>query len=168
VEILYKPFDKRYHLAFNLFEVRKRAFDQKFDFLDYQVSTGHLSFNYELWNGISADISCGRYLAKDDGCTLDLSRETPSGFTSGVWVTLTDVPFELFGEGSFDKGFYWRIPFDLLSGGKYSGRRIDYRLRPLTRDGGQKLRFGKSLTGSMFNTNQLEFSNDWDGHLFLE
>ncbi len=168
VEILYKPFDKRYHVAFNLFEVRKRAFDQKFDFLDYQVSTGHLSFNYELWSGISADISCGRYLAKDDGCTFELSRETPSGFTSGVWVTLTDVPFELFGEGSFDKGFYWRIPFDLLSGGKYSGRRIDYKLRPLTRDGGQKLRFGKSLTGSMFNTNQLEFSNDWDGHLFLE
>lgn len=164
IEMLYKPFDKRYTVGFNIFEVKKRGFDQKFKFLDYQTSTGHINFTYELLNGIKADISYGRYLAKDDGFTFDFSRRSSSGFKAGVWVTQTNISAQVFGEGSFDKGFYWQIPFDTFTG-KYSGRHLDYMLRPLTRDGGQKLMFGKSLNGSIFNSNQLELNRDWPGHI---
>jgi hypothetical protein len=56
----------------------------------------------------------------------------------GLWTTITDVSAEDFGEGSFDKGMFFKIPFDGLFGrntrGSYSAR-----IRPIQRDGGQRL-----------------------------
>ena len=50
----------------------------------------------------------GKYLAGDKGLTLDLSRRfQESGFTLGVFATKTNLSAEEFGEGSFDKGFYF-------------------------------------------------------------
>ena len=56
----------------------------------------------------------------------------------GLWATKTDVSAEDFGEGSFDKGLFLRVPFQSLFGGK---TRSSYtaRLRPVQRDGGQRL-----------------------------
>ena len=56
----------------------------------------------------------------------------------GLWATKTDVSAEDFGEGSFDKGIYFRIPFNVLLG---TSSRSNYsmRLRPIQRDGGQRL-----------------------------
>ena len=47
--------------------------------------------------------------------TFDLSRQSINGFEGGFYFSLTDVSAELFGEGAFDKGFYFEIPFDLFS-----------------------------------------------------
>ena len=88
--------------------------------------------------GIESNISYGRYLAKDDGFTFDLGRRTRSGFKAGIYFTRTNVSAETFGEGSFDKGFYFQIPMDLFSTG-YSGNYSTFKLSPLTRDGGAKL-----------------------------
>ncbi|MFX5839590.1 YjbH domain-containing protein, partial [Acinetobacter baumannii] len=54
------------------------------------------------------------------------------------FATLTDVSREEFGEGSFDKGIYVSIPFDLMLL-RSSRAKATMTWNPLTRDGGQML-----------------------------
>ena len=51
----------------------------------------------------------GQYLAEDKGATLELRRTFDNGWKVGVWATKTDVSAKDFGEGSFDKGLYFRF-----------------------------------------------------------
>ena len=82
-EILYKPFDSNFMIGLEAYRVKKRAFNQKLSFLDYETTTGHINLNYYFDQlGIIANLSFGKYLAKDEGYTLDLSRITDSGFRS--------------------------------------------------------------------------------------
>jgi hypothetical protein len=164
IETLYKPFSKNYSLGFEIFHVKQRSFDQRFSFKDYSTVTGHLNFGYSLPLGIESNISFGRYLAKDDGFTFDLGRRTRSGFKAGVYFTRTNVSAETFGEGSFDKGFYFQIPMDLFSTG-YSGNYSTFNLSPLTRDGGAKLIHDKDLKGLIYNSTYRELSQQWRGLL---
>ncbi|MDA8673825.1 YjbH domain-containing protein [Gammaproteobacteria bacterium] len=164
IETLYKPFRKNYSLGFELFHVKQRSFDQRFSFQDYSTVTGHFNFGYSLPLGIESNISFGRYLAKDDGFTFDLSRRTRSGFKAGIYFTRTNVSAETFGEGSFDKGFYFQIPMDLFSTG-YSGNYSTFKLSPLTRDGGAKLIHDKDLKGLIYNSTYRELSQQWRGLL---
>ena len=76
-------------------------------------------------------ISYGEYLAGDEGFTLELSRSYLNGVEFGVFASLTDVTSEQFGEGSFDKGIFFKIPV--------FGNLINYTWRPLTKDPGAKL-----------------------------
>jgi len=162
VEALYKPFEKNYSLGFEIFHVKQRSFDQRFSFKDYSTVTGHLNFGYSFPLGIESNISFGRYLAKDDGFTFDLSRRTRAGFKAGIYFTRTNVSAETFGEGSFDKGFYFQIPMDLFSTG-YSGNYSTFKLSPLTRDGGAKLIHDKDLKGLIYNSTYRELSQQWSG-----
>ena len=162
VEFLYKPFDKKYSFGIELFDVKQRSYKQRFDFLEYRTTTGHFSFDYQLPMGIIANLSLGRYLAKDDGYTLDLSRRTKSGFLTGFYFTRTDVPAELFGEGSFDKGFYFQFPLDIFSN-DYRGDYTTFKFAPLTRDGGAKLIYEKSLRGLIYNSTYSDLNEQWNG-----
>ncbi|MDA7541788.1 YjbH domain-containing protein [Gammaproteobacteria bacterium] len=164
IETLYKPFDKNYSLGFEIFHVKQRSFEQRFSFKDYNTVTGHLNFGYSLPLGIESNISYGRYLAKDDGFTFDLGRRTRSGFKAGIYFTRTNVSAETFGEGSFDKGFYFQIPMDLFST-SYSGNYSTFKLSPLTRDGGAKLIHDKDLKGLIYNSTYRELSQQWRGLL---
>jgi hypothetical protein len=164
IETLYKPFRKNYSLGFELFYVKQRSFDQRFSFKDYATVTGHLNFGYSLPLGIESNISFGRYLAKDDGFTFDLSRRTRSGFKAGIYFTRTNVSAETFGEGSFDKGFYFQIPMDLFST-SYNGNYSTFKISPLTRDGGAKLIHDKDLKGLIYNSTYRELSQQWRGLL---
>ena len=164
IETLYKPFDKNYSLGFEIFHVKQRSFDQRFSFQDYNTVTGHLNFGLSLPFGVESNISFGRYLAKDDGFTFDLSRRTKSGFKAGIYFTRTNVSAETFGEGSFDKGFYFQIPMDLFST-SYSGNYSTFKLSPLTRDGGAKLIHDKDLKGLIYNSTYRELSQQWRGLL---
>ena len=57
----------------------------------------------------------GRFLAKDSGIHLDLSRSFKSGFRIGAFrIAKTDISYAEFGEGSFDKGFYFSLPIDIF------------------------------------------------------
>ena len=119
--------------------VKQRDFDRRFELLDYDVVTGHVSaywaspfYNYDV------AIHAGRYLAKDLGATFEARRTFRNGWQVGVWASLTDVPFEDFGEGSFDKGLFFQVPLDGLFGGKTRGT-FATRMRPIQRDGGQRL-----------------------------
>jgi hypothetical protein len=164
IETLYKPFGKNYSLGFELFHVKQRSFDQRFSFKDYGTVTGHLNFGYSLPLGIESNISYGRYLAKDDGFTFDLGRRTRSGFKAGIYFTRTNVSAETFGEGSFDKGFYFQVPMDLFST-SYSGNYSTFKISPLTRDGGAKLIHDKDLKGLIYNSTYRELSQQWRGLL---
>ncbi len=163
-QFLYKPFAKNYSMSLDAFYVKRRSFDQRFNFLEYETATGHLNFTYYFPFGIESNISVGRYLAKDIGYTFDLSRSTKSGFKSGFYFTRTDVPKEIFGEGSFDKGFYFQFPLDLFSN-NYNNKYSTFKLSPLTRDGGAKLLFEKDLRGMIYNSSFRELSNQYKGYL---
>ena len=163
-EILYKPLNKRFSLGAEYYYVKQRDFDQLFDFRDYETGTGHLNFEYKFTEGINLNLSYGKYLAKDVGYTFDLSRKTKSGFKAGFWFTRTNVSAEVFGEGSFDKGFYFQIPTDLFLR-KYRPGYTNFRLRPLTRDGGQKLNQGNELRGMLMNKQKYDFRDQWSNFL---
>ena len=160
-EFLYTPFKNNFYINLNSFYVKQREFDQKLEFRDYETSTGHLSLGYIFPKGVESKISYGRYLAKDDGYTFDLSRELNSGFRAGFYFTRTDVPSEIFGEGSFDKGFYFKFPLDLFTK-DYIGGYTEFKLSPLTRDGGAKLVYGKDLQGLIHNSTKYRLRRNWD------
>ena len=163
-ELLYKPFNKNYNVGFELFHVKQRTFDQRFNFQEYKTVTGHISFGYIFAAGIESNLSFGRYLAKDDGYTLDIGRRTHSGFKAGIYFTRTNISAERFGEGSFDKGFYFQIPMDLFNN-SYKGNYSTFKLAPLTRDGGAKLIHDKDLRGLIYNATRYELNNQWNGFL---
>ena len=103
----------------------------------------------------------GKYLAGDKGLTLDLSRRYNSGFVLGVFATKTNLSAIEFGEGSFDKGFYFSIPTKLFYPDFRSGV-ISFGLHPLTKDGGAFLTQNNSLFALFGETNQSSIARDWD------
>jgi len=146
-EVLYRRFDSNFAIGANAYHVKKRDFNQMFDLLDYQTNTGHITLYFqEPFSNILVKIIGGRYLAEDSGITLDLSRRFKSGLQMGVFATRTDISKEEFGEGSFDKGFYFFMPIDVFSR-NYSRKLSGFGMTPLTRDGGQRLYPGYELYG---------------------
>ena len=90
-------------------------------------------------------VHAGRYLAKDRGYTFEARPTFDSGFSLGGFFTRTNVSAADFGEGSFDKGLFFRIPFNGILPGNTRGS-YTTTLRPLERDGGRRLEgFGGSL-----------------------
>ncbi|MEL0027762.1 MAG: YjbH domain-containing protein [Perlucidibaca sp.] len=139
VEWLYRPQGQRWALGVDVNAVQQRDFEQDFGFRDYHTATGHVTAYVDTGlEDIQAKIQVGRYLAGDNGVTVDLSRRFRNGVSMGAFATLTDVSRADFGEGSFDKGIYVRIPFDLLLSTS-SRRSATMTWDPLTRDGGQRL-----------------------------
>ena len=144
-EVLYRPFAENWAVGANINRVKQRGFDQQFSFRDYEVTTGHVTlYHYFYPLAIESEVSVGRYLAGDVGGTVSMARVFDSGARIGVFATKTDVSSEEFGEGSFDKGFFFSIPLDLLLP-KSTRLGVGASFRPLTRDGGQKVRDGRRL-----------------------
>jgi len=138
-EVLYRPIDRRWAIGGDVFWVKQRGFDQRFDFRHYNVVTGHLNLYYELpFYGLEAAVHAGRFLARDLGASFELARRFANGIVVGAFATLTDVSYADFGEGSFDKGVFVTVPLDLVSPFRTRERRT-LALRPLTADGGQRL-----------------------------
>ncbi len=160
-EIYYRPFDRNFSASIQLHKVRQREYKQKFGFRDYKVETGHFGFYYDFPKGVNAQILIGKYLAGDKGATLDLSRRFKNGFTLGVFATKTDLSAEEFGEGSFDKGFYFSIPMDLFFT-EYRQGDIAFGLHPLTKDGGAILNHLNPLYSLFGDTKINSILRDWD------
>ena len=144
-EILWKPEDQSWGVGGELNWVQQRDFEGYFGFQDYDVVTGHGSLYWDTgFYGLAAQVDAGRYLAGDWGGTFTLKRRFANGWEVGAFFTLTDVPFDDFGEGSFDRGITLTIPFNwmlpLEGRGAYSTV-----IRPLTRDGGQRLDISNRL-----------------------
>jgi hypothetical protein len=146
-EILYQPFRSRLAYGFSANWVKQRGYDKSFSHLDYDTVTAFASVYWATpWYNYDVAIHMGRFLAKDVGSKFEIRRTFDNGWSIGAWATLTDVPFEEFGEGSFDKGIRIQVPLHSLSG---SNSRSSYRtaIRSIQRDGGQML---ENFTGLLW------------------
>ena len=161
-EILYKPFDSRIAIGTEFNMVKQRAFDQRFKFKEYKTNTKFLNISYyEPKTNILVKWSYGKYLAGDKGYSLDFSRRMPSGWRAGFFFTRTDVSAELFGEGSFDKGFYLIVPHNIFNKG-YSKNSTGVNFRPMTRDGGQRLELQNRLIDSFYGSTRIDIEESWE------
>ena len=159
-EIYYRPFDSNLSTSFQFHKVKQRGFKQRFDFKDYEVETGHLSFYYDFPAGVNLQLMMGKYLAGDKGATIDISRRFDTGFTLGIFATKTNLSSEEFGEGSFDKGFYFSIPIDSFFPDYRQGN-ISFGLHPLTKDGGSSLNLMNPLHSLYGDTKKNSVLRDW-------
>jgi len=159
-EVLWKPVDSRLALGAELNYAVQREFDSGFGFQDYDVVTGHASAYYDLGGGYLGQVDAGRYLAGDWGATFGLDREFGNGFTVGAFFTLTDVSFDDFGEGSFDKGIRISVPLSWLAG-EPSQRGFGTTIRPTTRDGGARLDVRNRLYGLTRDYHGPELQDNW-------
>ncbi len=159
-EVLYQPFQSRLAFGLSANFVKQRDFDRTLKHLDYKTATSFASvywatpfYNYDI------ALHAGRYLAKDRGATLEIRRTFDNGWMIGFWATKTNVSAEDFGEGSFDKGLFIKIPFNGFLG---VNSRANYtaRIRPVQRDGGQYLEdFSGRIWWDIRNARYDVFSN---------
>ncbi len=163
-ELLYRPFNRRFSYGLTLHRVFQRGYPQRFSLRDYRTTTGHLGIYTDLPGQVNAQILVGKYLAGDKGATIDLSRRFSTGFTIGVFATKTNLSSEEFGEGSFDKGFYFSIPVKLFYSDYRSGN-ISFGLHPLTKDGGALLNQHNALFSLLGDTNFNAIERDWSNFL---
>jgi hypothetical protein len=147
-EWMWRPAGSPLSLSVDVNRVRQRAFEQDFAFRDYEVTTGHATMRWNTgWQGVVLAASAGQYLAGDRGVTLDISRTFSNGVAMGAFATKTNVSAQAFGEGTFDKGVYMSIPFDVLLAKSTNGY-ANLVWKPLTRDGGAKLLRSPTLYGA--------------------
>jgi hypothetical protein len=139
-ELLYRPVDSNLAFGFDINYVKQRSYENEVNFFDYKVLTGHANIYWQptFLKDTLVTIKAGQYLAKDKGVTFDFAKRFHSGIVVGAYASITNVSAEEYGEGSFTKGFYLTIPFDLFSlkPSKGSGK-IPWI--PISRDGGQAL-----------------------------
>ncbi|EKE74331.1 hypothetical protein B30_01355 [Celeribacter baekdonensis B30] len=159
-EVLWKPVNGPLALGAELNYVKKRDFDQMFGFQDYDIVTGHASAYYDFGRGYLGQLDVGRYLAGDYGATFSVDREFDNGFRVGAFFTLTDVSFEDFGEGSFDKGIRFSVPVDWLTGAATQGG-YGTTIRPVVRDGGARLDVRNRLYDVVRNSHTNELEDRW-------
>jgi hypothetical protein len=139
-ELLYRPIDSNLAFGFDLNYVQQRSYENDFDLFDYKVLTGHANIYWQppFLPDTLLTLNVGQYLAKDKGVTVDFAKRFDSGIVVGAYAAFTNVSSEEYGEGSFTKGFYLSIPFDLFSLKPSKGQgRLPWV--PIARDGGQAL-----------------------------
>ena len=159
-ELLWYPINSRIALGTEINYVRQRDFDMLLGFQSYDVLTGHASAYYDLGGNFHAQIDAGRYLAGDWGATFALDREFNNGFKVGAFFTLTDVSFDDFGEGSFDKGIRLEIPLSWFTG-RPSHITLGQTIRPVLRDGGARLRVRNRLYDYTRNDRATKLAGQW-------
>lgn len=159
-EALWKPANSPLAFGTEVNRVKKRDFDQLFDFRDYEVTTGHVSAYYEFTQGFTAQVDVGRYLAGDVGATVTLAREFANGWQIGAYATKTDLSAEEFGEGSFDKGVTLSIPLGWATG-QASRDRVSTNIRSLSRDGGSRLNVNGRLYDRVRESHTVDLYEGW-------
>ena len=161
-EVLYRPFSSNYGIGAELWQVQQREFDMIFGTRDYSTLTGHINLYYkEPRSQVIFRIKGGKFLAKDSGINFDFSRRFKRGLRIGAYFARTDISKFEFGEGSFDKGFYFYVPLESLFE-SYSKRNTGYGLRPITRDGAAYLNHSLHLWGVSEQGQKLNLNRDID------
>ncbi|HHQ4567133.1 TPA: YjbH domain-containing protein [Aeromonas hydrophila] len=147
-EVLYRPYGKTWAIGLDANWVKQRDWNNTLKMADYDVMTGHITAYWQLpfMSNVTAKVSVGQYLAGDKGATFDFSKRFDSGVVLGGYATFTNVSAEEYGEGSFTKGIYVTIPFDLMLL-KPTTAKGSIGWVPLTRDGGQMLSRKNGLYG---------------------
>ena len=159
-EVLYRPLDQDWSFGVDVNYARQRDPYDRTGLLDYAVWTGHASLYYQpkkwLPNSL-VQIHAGQFLAGDRGVQVTFEHKFDSGIITGAFAAKTNVSAADFGEGSFNKGFFISIPFDLLQL-RHSRGRGTIAWVPITRDGGQMLMREHRLIG--FTDDRSRFYTD--------
>ncbi len=159
-ELLWRPEGARWGIGVDAYHVWQRDFDRLFGLQSYRAFTGHISLYYQSpWYNLNFTLRAGQYLARDRGITLEITRRFSTGVEIGAFATKTNVSSAQFGEGSFDKGIIIRIPLSWVAPIETQAF-LPMDLRPLQRDGGQRLagdatlweRTRRSSEGEILNT----------------
>ena len=157
-EVLYRPLDSNWAIGADMNVIYQRDPESWFGIYDQptqknadygrdyvvmdQGTTGFVTAYYTpkwtMLDNTLFKVGVGKFLAGDLGTRIDFSKQFKSGVIAGAYVSVTDMSAEEFGEGSFTKGFYISIPFDIMTV-KPSGNRANFNWQPITRDGGQVL-----------------------------
>lgn len=157
-EVLYRPLNSNWALGVDATYIKQRDPDSWFGFYDqdhqdggaygrdYTVvssgvtgfATAYYSPQWSFLKNTLLKVGVGQFLAGDKGTRIDFSKQFDSGVIAGAYASFTDLSAEEFGEGSYTKGFYLSIPFDIMTV-KPSKNRAMFNWQPLTRDGGQML-----------------------------
>ena len=137
-EVIWKNNKRPYGFGLDIAQVQKRGTDGGFKLKNEHFNTYLASVYYDLQNDWIIKIDGGRYLAGDFGSTISIKRSFNNGWEFGAYATLTDVPFETWGEGSFDKGITIKAPINWFTG-KKSRSYANAIIKPITGDGGAKL-----------------------------
>ena len=163
-EVLWKPTTSRLALGVEVNAVHQRqprdAFALGTGDFDNDALTGHVSAYYNMDNGFIGQVDVGRYLAEDWGSTFTLTREFNNGWRVGAFFTLTDVSFDDFGEGAFDKGIFFSIPTSWAIGQPSQSARTT-TLRPVLRDGGAKVNVQNRLYDLVRDDSDPLLSDSW-------
>ena len=107
--------------------------------MEYETATAFASAYWASpFYNFDVAVHAGKYLARDVGATLEVRRTFDNGWMVGLWATKTNVSAEDFGEGSFDKGLYFKVPLNALFG-RDTRNNYQSRLRTIQRDGGARL-----------------------------
>lgn len=142
-EVLYIPDSKRWGIGIDAYWVKQREFDQKFSFRDYETVTGFLTYYQDIpFYNMRLKLSAGKFLGKDIGSMIEISRRFENGARVGGFAALTDCDSDCVGEGSFHKGVYFELPMDLFYIQSSTRRRTGYSWAPLTKDAGAKIDAG--------------------------
>jgi hypothetical protein len=160
-EFLYRPFNRDYAIGFEAWDVKQRDYKMNLKFRDYRITTGHINFYYkEPRSKVIVSLKGGRFLAGDSGINFDFHRRFESGLRIGAFFSKTDISKVEFGEGSFDKGFYFQLPLDMFLS-NHSKEITGTGLRPLTRDGAAYLMNTHTLFGVTEQGQALNLTRDW-------
>ena len=140
-QLLYYDATKSWAIDLTVDQLYQREIGGTLKFRDYSVLSSLLAIHYRLpFYQINTTARVGRFLAKDDGARLEVSRTFGSGVELGAWYTVTngndittpgqpDDPY-------FDKGLFVSIPLrSMLTKDTRAAPRM--ALAPWTRDVGQ-------------------------------
>jgi len=156
-EIIYFPDHKQWALGIDAYWVKQRDFDQKFSFRDYKTVTGHLSYYQNLpFYDMRLKLSAGKFLGKDTGMHVDISRRFATGARVGGIVALTNCDSACVGEGSFNKWIYFELPMNLFFVQSTTRGKAGYAWSPLTKDAGTKIEPGGLYNLMMNATDEVD------------
>ena len=161
-EILWKPVDSNLGLGAELNYVAQRDTDMAFGFseYDYDVVTGHVSAYYDFGNGYHTQLDVGRYLAGDWGGTVTVAREYDNGVRISAYVAQTEVNYDDYGDGSYNKGVQIAIPQDFLLGNP-SRKTYAATIRTRSGDGGAMLNVDGRLYEVVRDAHTNDLSDTW-------
>ena len=161
-ELLWKPYTRDFAIGWNHHEVRQRGFDGKYDsYLDYETDFKKLTlYYYEPNTGININIHTAEYLAGDKGNTFEIYKRFLNGFSVGAFWSRSNISYDQFGEGSFDKGIFFQIPLDYFFSYNRMGF-INFSIRPLTRDGQQMLVDSSEIYGDLTHHHRKLLREQW-------
>ncbi|MFA5663568.1 YjbH domain-containing protein [Castellaniella sp.] len=136
-------------------------------FMSYSTVTALAAAHYRLpwFDGVTATVRAGRFLAGDVGARFEIQRRFKSGIQVGLWYTRTNGD-DITSPGSpghpyYDKGVFMRIPLGTMASADTSANAF-FSLSPWNRDVGQMVQSPMDLYDFVHN-GWLYDATDGDG-----